>query len=48
MPDWRGDAGDRPLSAGDVSDVVGWLIDHRPEFPGQPYPARATRGHDDG
>jgi len=48
MPDWRGDAGDRPLSAEEVGDVVGWLIAHRPELPGQPYPAPATRSHDDG
>ena len=48
MPDWRGESGDRPLSADEVSDVVGWLIAHRPEFPGQPYPTRAARGHDDG
>jgi len=48
MPDWRGESGDLPLSADEVSDVVGWLIAHRPELPGQPYPARATRGHGDG
>ena len=49
MPDWRGDAAGRPLSASEVSDVVAWLIAHRSEFPGQPYPARpAARSPGDG
>ncbi len=49
MPDWRGDAAARSMSAQDVADVVAWLIAQRPEFPGQPYPTPApTRGRDDG
>jgi mono/diheme cytochrome c family protein len=49
MPDWRGDAPGRPMSAQDVADVVAWLIAQRPEFPGQPYPTPiATRGPHDG
>ena len=36
-PDWRGDVEGRPLSAQDISDVVAWLSNQRPKFPGQPY-----------
>jgi len=49
MPDWRGEAPARPMSARDVADVVAWLIAQRPEFPGQPYPETATtKGPSDG
>ena len=37
FPDWRGDMSDRPMSSEDISDVVSWLAEQRPEFPGQPY-----------
>ena len=36
-PDWRGDVPGKPMSPGDVSDVVAWLAAQRPQFPGQPY-----------
>jgi len=36
-PDWRGDLPNKPMSPEDVSDVVAWLAEQRPEFPGQPY-----------
>src|SRR5262245_7199121 len=41
-PDWRGNVPNHPMSPEDVSDVVAWLADQRPEFPGQPY-SRAQR-----
>jgi cytochrome c oxidase cbb3-type subunit III len=31
-PDWRGYPGGQPLTAGQVSDVVAWLIAKRPQF----------------
>jgi len=47
MPDWRGDGKGQAMTAQDVSDVVAWLIDQRPKFPGQPYPtAERTGGAD--
>jgi mono/diheme cytochrome c family protein len=36
-PDWRGDVPGKPMSPGEVSDVVAWLAAQRPQFPGQPY-----------
>jgi cytochrome c oxidase cbb3-type subunit III len=36
-PDWRGDVAGKPMSPGDVSDVVAWIVAQRTEFPGQPY-----------
>ena len=36
-PDWRGDVAGKPMSPGDISDVVAWLAAQRTEFPGQPY-----------
>jgi cytochrome c oxidase cbb3-type subunit 3 len=36
-PDWRGNVPGKPMSPGDVSDVVAWLAAQRPQFPGQPY-----------
>lgn len=41
-PDWRSDVEGRPLSPQDISDVVAWLANQRPKFPGQPYRAAAT------
>src|SRR4029077_6710430 len=40
-PDWRDNIPGKPMSAQDVSDVVGWLASQRPKFPGQPYPSVA-------
>jgi len=37
-PDWRGNVPGKPMSAGDVSDVVAWIAAQRTQFPGQPYP----------
>jgi cytochrome c oxidase cbb3-type subunit III len=37
MPDWRGYADGRAMSADEVADVVAWLIAKRRPFPGQPY-----------
>jgi cytochrome c oxidase cbb3-type subunit III len=39
-PDWRDDLPGNPLSPQQISDVVGWLVAQRPQFPGQPYPSR--------
>jgi cytochrome c oxidase cbb3-type subunit 3 len=36
-PDWRNDVRGKPMSPGDVSDVVAWLTAQRPQFPGQPF-----------
>ena len=36
-PDWRGNVPNHPMSPEDVSDVVAWLADQRPQFPGEPY-----------
>ena len=36
-PDWRNNLPGRPMSAGDVSDVVAWLASQRVKYPGQPY-----------
>jgi cytochrome c oxidase cbb3-type subunit 3 len=41
-PDWRSDVPGRPMTAGDVSDVVAWLSQQRPAFPGQPYPSASA------
>jgi cytochrome c oxidase cbb3-type subunit 3 len=40
-PDWRGNIPGRPMSAQEISDVVGWLASQRPKFPGQPFPSTA-------
>ena len=37
FPDWRGDVPNKPMSSEEISDVVAWLIEQRPQFPGQPY-----------
>jgi len=41
-PDWRNNVPGRPMSAQDVSDVVAWLASQRAQFPGGPYPSRAS------
>ena len=38
-PDWRGNVPGRPMSDGEVTDVVAWLASHRVPYPGQPYSA---------
>lgn len=40
-PDWRNNVPGKPMSAGDISDVVAWLAAQRPQFPGRPYPTKA-------
>jgi cytochrome c oxidase cbb3-type subunit III len=42
-PDWRSDVEGRPMSPQDVSDVVAWLSNQRPKFPGQPYQTASTK-----
>src|SRR5215469_8535386 len=37
FPDWRGDVPDKPMSSADISDVVAWLVEERPQFPRPPY-----------
>lgn len=37
QPDWRGDLSGRALSSQEIADVVAWLKQHVPEYPGQPY-----------
>ncbi len=41
-PDWRSDVPGHPMRAEDVSDVVAWLSQQRPAFPGQPYPSASA------
>jgi cytochrome c oxidase cbb3-type subunit 3 len=36
-PDWRGDIPGRPLTGGEVSDIVAYLNSLRSQTPGQPY-----------
>jgi mono/diheme cytochrome c family protein len=43
-PDWRGNVPGKPMSPEDVSDVVAWLAEQRPEFLGQPYSGAQLRG----
>jgi cytochrome c oxidase cbb3-type subunit 3 len=38
-PDWRANLPGRPMTDQEVSDVVAWVVAHRPQFPGQPYPS---------
>jgi len=40
MPGWRGDGKGPAMTAGDVADVVAWLIAHRPQVTGRPHPSR--------
>jgi cytochrome c oxidase cbb3-type subunit 3 len=46
FPDWRGDVPNKPMSSEDISAVVAWLVEQRPQFPGQPYASaqRVTGG----
>lgn len=39
MPDWRGDVAGNPMTDKDVTDIVAWLVSHRVQFPGQPFPS---------
>ncbi len=44
-PDWRSNVPGKPMTNGDVTDVVSWLISHRTDVPGQPYPnSQVTMG----
>jgi mono/diheme cytochrome c family protein len=38
-PDWRSNVQGRPMTAQEITDVVAWLIEQRPPYPGQPYAA---------
>jgi len=38
MPDWRNDAPGKPMTDKEVTDIVAWLISHRVQFPGRPFP----------
>lgn len=38
MPDWRGDVAGKPMTDKDVTDIVAWLVSHRVQHPGQPFP----------
>ncbi len=42
-PDWRGNVTGRPMSDGEVTDVVAWLASRRAQYPGRPYPSDALR-----
>ncbi len=42
-PDWRSNVPGKPMSNGDVTDVVYWLISHRTDVPGQPYPTSQVK-----
>lgn len=37
-PDWRNNVPGKPMSSGEISDVVAWLAAQRPKFAGRPYP----------
>jgi cytochrome c oxidase cbb3-type subunit 3 len=41
-PDWRGDVAGGPMSDQEITDVVAWLSNRRPKFPGQPYPTASA------
>lgn len=44
MPDWRGDGSAKPMTDKEVTDVVAWLVSHRVQFPGQPFPGSPPAG----
>ena len=37
MPDWRNDVPGRPMTDGEITDIVAWLAAQRVPFAGQPY-----------
>jgi cytochrome c oxidase cbb3-type subunit III len=41
-PDWRKDVPGKPMSDQEITDVVAWLVSHRVESPGQPYPTASN------
>lgn len=38
MPDWRNDAPGKPMTDKDVTNIVAWLVSHRVQYPGRPFP----------
>ena len=44
-PDWRGNVPGKPMSDGEISDVVAWLASRRVQSPGQPYSAANYARH---
>lgn len=44
FPDWRNDVPGHPMSNQEISDVVSWMIQQRPKFPGQPYTSSSKAG----
>jgi cytochrome c oxidase cbb3-type subunit 3 len=40
MPDYRNALRGRVMSHEQIADVVAWLVDHRVEFPGQPFTSK--------
>lgn len=38
MPDWRNDAPGKAMTDKDVTDIIAWLVSHRVQFPGRPFP----------
>ncbi len=44
MPDWRGDVVGKPMTDKEVTDIIAWLVSHRMQFPGQPFPAKQQHG----
>ena len=44
FPDWRNDVPGHPMSNQEISDVVAWMAQQRPKFPGQPYKSSSKAG----
>jgi len=44
FPDWRNDVPGHPMADQDISDVVAWIAEQRPKFPGQPYASSSKAG----
>lgn len=44
FPDWRNDVPGHPMSNQEISDVVAWMAQQRPKFPGQPYTYSSKAG----
>jgi cytochrome c oxidase cbb3-type subunit III len=43
FPDWRNDLAGHPMSDQEISDVVAWMAEQRPKFPGQPYTPSSSK-----
>jgi mono/diheme cytochrome c family protein len=44
-PDWRGNVPGKPMSDQEITDVVAWLVLHRVQSPGRPYPVANNAQH---